>query len=259
MVLGEARADTEIVQALAGRIPGMRGVFAGPAAQRPPGRVAGRQPDLGQPPLQGPRGAARHRRLSRRASGRAGGAGARHGGHWSDVSTDSVPRQEPARPCPALALYALVVCVLAVAAAVVSFVQGSLLGIVWVLLAGLSSNMAWYYVRRARQRARRRRPVASRRLTEAQNSFGRPARSGRTPGRSTSPSVVDAQRRAGSRRPASKNTPVDLRDPQEREDRQQPERRERLHLAPDACATARARSRRSRPGPAPAGSSGSRR
>ncbi|SEC71152.1 reduced coenzyme F420:NADP oxidoreductase [Streptomyces misionensis] len=29
MVLGEARADVEIVQALAGRIPGMRGVFAG--------------------------------------------------------------------------------------------------------------------------------------------------------------------------------------------------------------------------------------
>ena len=29
MVLGEVRADCEIVQALAGRIPGMRGVFAG--------------------------------------------------------------------------------------------------------------------------------------------------------------------------------------------------------------------------------------
>jgi predicted dinucleotide-binding enzyme len=29
MVLGEERADVEIVQALAGRIPGMRGVFAG--------------------------------------------------------------------------------------------------------------------------------------------------------------------------------------------------------------------------------------
>ena len=29
MVLGEARADTDIVQALASRIPGMRGVFAG--------------------------------------------------------------------------------------------------------------------------------------------------------------------------------------------------------------------------------------
>lgn len=29
MVLGEERADVETVQALAGRIPGMRGVFAG--------------------------------------------------------------------------------------------------------------------------------------------------------------------------------------------------------------------------------------
>ncbi|RSS32501.1 hypothetical protein EF906_33790 [Streptomyces sp. WAC08241] len=51
---------------------------------------------------------------------------------------------------PRLALYALVVCALAAAAAVVSFVQGSFLGIVWVLLAGLSSNMAWYYLRRAK-------------------------------------------------------------------------------------------------------------
>ncbi len=51
---------------------------------------------------------------------------------------------------PRLALYALAVCVLSVAAAVVSFVQGSWLGIVWVLLAGLTSNMTWYYVRRAR-------------------------------------------------------------------------------------------------------------
>ncbi|KQX16011.1 hypothetical protein ASC82_28860 [Streptomyces sp. Root431] len=51
---------------------------------------------------------------------------------------------------PRLALYALVVCALAVAAAVVSFVQGSFLGVIWVLLAGLSSNMAWYYIRRAK-------------------------------------------------------------------------------------------------------------
>ncbi|MDX3243446.1 MULTISPECIES: hypothetical protein [unclassified Streptomyces] len=53
---------------------------------------------------------------------------------------------------PRLALYTLVVCVLAVAAAVVSFVQGSFLGIVWVLLAGLSSNMTWYYVKRDKAR-----------------------------------------------------------------------------------------------------------
>jgi hypothetical protein len=51
---------------------------------------------------------------------------------------------------PRLALYALIVCVLAVAAAVVSFMEGSWLGIVWVLLAGLSSNMCWYYVKRAK-------------------------------------------------------------------------------------------------------------
>ncbi|MEU8520257.1 hypothetical protein [Streptomyces sp. NBC_01216] len=51
---------------------------------------------------------------------------------------------------PRLALYALAVCALAVAAAVVSFVQGSFLGVIWVLLAGLSSNMAWYYIRRAK-------------------------------------------------------------------------------------------------------------
>ncbi|MDW4907169.1 hypothetical protein RB628_17890 [Streptomyces sp. ADMS] len=49
---------------------------------------------------------------------------------------------------PRLALYTLAVCVLAVAAAVVSFVQGSFLGVVWVLLAGLSSNMTWYYFKR---------------------------------------------------------------------------------------------------------------
>ncbi|MFC8129847.1 hypothetical protein [Streptomyces sp. NPDC057302] len=51
---------------------------------------------------------------------------------------------------PRLALYALVVCALAVTAAVVSFVQGYWIGVVWVLLAGLSSNMAWYYLRRAK-------------------------------------------------------------------------------------------------------------
>lgn len=53
---------------------------------------------------------------------------------------------------PRLALYTLTVCLLAVAAAVVSFVQGNWLGIVWVLLAGLTSNMTWYYIRRDRAR-----------------------------------------------------------------------------------------------------------
>ncbi|PWI06769.1 hypothetical protein DIZ27_31305 [Streptomyces sp. NWU339] len=52
---------------------------------------------------------------------------------------------------PRLALYALTVCLLAVAAAAVSFARGSwFLGVVWILLVGLSSNMTWYYVRRAR-------------------------------------------------------------------------------------------------------------
>ncbi|MER7046610.1 hypothetical protein [Streptomyces jumonjinensis] len=51
---------------------------------------------------------------------------------------------------PRLALYALIVCVLAVTAAVVSFTQGMWIGVVWVLLAGLSSNMAWYYFRKAK-------------------------------------------------------------------------------------------------------------
>ncbi|MCX5081348.1 hypothetical protein ACFC18_08170 [Streptomyces sp. NPDC056121] len=61
---------------------------------------------------------------------------------------------------PRLALYALVVCVLSVAAAVVAFVQGSLLGIVWVLLAGLTSNMTWYYVRRAKAEKQAKAAVA---------------------------------------------------------------------------------------------------
>ncbi|WP_413809950.1 hypothetical protein [Streptomyces sp. OE57] len=51
---------------------------------------------------------------------------------------------------PRLALCTLAVCVLAIAAAVVSFARGSWLGIVWILIAGISSNMAWYYLRKAR-------------------------------------------------------------------------------------------------------------
>ena len=51
---------------------------------------------------------------------------------------------------PRLAVYAFVVCLLAITAAVVSFSRGSWLGVVWVLMAGLSSNMTWYYVRKAK-------------------------------------------------------------------------------------------------------------
>lgn len=54
---------------------------------------------------------------------------------------------------PRIALVTLAVCVLAVAAAVVSFVQGSWLGIVWVLLAGLTSNMTFLAIRRERARS----------------------------------------------------------------------------------------------------------
>ncbi|MBL1081062.1 hypothetical protein JK359_03585 [Streptomyces actinomycinicus] len=61
----------------------------------------------------------------------------------------------PPSPARRLALYALTVCLLAVAAAVVSFARGSWLGIVWVLLAGLTSNMTWYYLKRAQASADR--------------------------------------------------------------------------------------------------------
>ncbi|MGH4027887.1 hypothetical protein ACQB60_02985 [Actinomycetota bacterium Odt1-20B] len=69
-------------------------------------------------------------------------------GDTGSVRRTGTPRQEPP-PMPRLAIYALVVCVLSVVAAVVSFWRGGLIGIVWVLLAGLSSNMCWYYLRRA--------------------------------------------------------------------------------------------------------------
>ncbi|AYN41639.1 hypothetical protein D9753_25285 [Streptomyces dangxiongensis] len=61
-----------------------------------------------------------------------------------------MPLLPPPSPSRRLALYTLTVCLLAVAAAVVSFVQGSWLGVVWVLLAGVTSNMTWYYLKRGR-------------------------------------------------------------------------------------------------------------
>lgn len=64
------------------------------------------------------------------------------------ASPSSSPRSRPFR---GTALYSTAVCVLAAVAAAVSFVKGSwLVGVVWVLLVGLTSNMAWYYARRAR-------------------------------------------------------------------------------------------------------------
>lgn len=56
---------------------------------------------------------------------------------------------------PRIAVYSLLVCVLALVAAVVSFVQGSWLGVVWVLMFGVSSNMTWFYWRKAQIDKRR--------------------------------------------------------------------------------------------------------
>ncbi|WP_049571597.1 hypothetical protein [Streptomyces sp. SBT349] len=60
------------------------------------------------------------------------------------------PVPQAARQQRRLALYALLLCALAITAAVISFAMGNWLGIVWVLMTGLSSNMAWYYHRRAK-------------------------------------------------------------------------------------------------------------
>lgn len=73
-----------------------------------------------------------------------------------------MPPSSPPAGSRGLALSALAVCLLAVAAAVVSFAEGSWVGVVWVLLAGLSSNMAWYYHRRTKA-ARPSAPAAARR------------------------------------------------------------------------------------------------
>ncbi|MFF0391466.1 hypothetical protein ACFYS8_22705 [Kitasatospora sp. NPDC004615] len=62
---------------------------------------------------------------------------------------------------PRNALYATIVLALAVTAAVVSFVEGNWLGVVWVLMAGVASNIAWYYLRKDRaERARAQQPQA---------------------------------------------------------------------------------------------------
>ncbi|WP_069811713.1 hypothetical protein [Streptomyces sp. TP-A0874] len=51
---------------------------------------------------------------------------------------------------PRLAAFSIALCALAVVAAAVSFARGNLLGILWLMVAGLSSNMAWYYLRRTK-------------------------------------------------------------------------------------------------------------
>lgn len=63
---------------------------------------------------------------------------------------------------PRIALYALLVCVLALAAAVVSFARGSWLGVVWILMIGVASNIAWFHWRRYRvERAAAERSTAA--------------------------------------------------------------------------------------------------
>ncbi|MGW2704960.1 hypothetical protein [Streptomyces sp. NPDC001340] len=50
---------------------------------------------------------------------------------------------------PRLAYYAAVVCGLTATAAAVSVVRGAwVVAIAWILLTGLTSNMAWYFHRR---------------------------------------------------------------------------------------------------------------
>lgn len=84
-------------------------------------------------------------------------------------------------PAPAVSLrstrgiarYTAVLCALAAVAAVVAFVNGSVwLGLVWVLLCGLSSNMAWYYGRRARRTARQSAPSSPERSAESSTTAG---------------------------------------------------------------------------------------
>ncbi|HET6636741.1 MAG TPA: hypothetical protein VFH77_17120 [Streptomyces sp.] len=65
------------------------------------------------------------------------------------MSAPTSPR--PSRFPRGILLYSTLVSLLALAAAVVSFVKGSwLLGVVWLVLATLASNMAWFQARRAR-------------------------------------------------------------------------------------------------------------
>ena len=62
------------------------------------------------------------------------------------------PPSLPTGSARRLAVLALLVLVLSVTAAVIAFVMGDVLvGVVWILLVGLSSNMGWYYLRRMRR------------------------------------------------------------------------------------------------------------
>ncbi|WP_052849466.1 hypothetical protein [Streptomyces avicenniae] len=64
--------------------------------------------------------------------------------------SDPAAAAAAARRARRLAGYALLVLVLTVAAAVLSFARGNWFGLIWIPLAGLASNMGWYYLRRAK-------------------------------------------------------------------------------------------------------------
>ncbi|MEE1787759.1 hypothetical protein PUR71_33350 [Streptomyces sp. SP17BM10] len=51
---------------------------------------------------------------------------------------------------PRTSVFALIVVVLALAAAVVSLIQGFWLGLIWIPLAGVASNVLWMNRRRAK-------------------------------------------------------------------------------------------------------------
>lgn len=61
-----------------------------------------------------------------------------------------MPAQTSIRPSRTVAVAATALCLLAATAAVTAFLNGHWLGVVWVLLAGVTSNMAWYHWRRLR-------------------------------------------------------------------------------------------------------------
>lgn len=52
---------------------------------------------------------------------------------------------------PRFSIFAFALAVLALAAAVVSVVAGFWVGLVWIFLAGLASNVGWVQLRRARR------------------------------------------------------------------------------------------------------------
>ncbi|MFI9326193.1 hypothetical protein ACIGZJ_01465 [Kitasatospora sp. NPDC052868] len=51
---------------------------------------------------------------------------------------------------PRTSLFALIVVVLALTAAVVALVQGDWVGLIWIPLAGVASNVLWLNLRRAK-------------------------------------------------------------------------------------------------------------